>query len=263
MNFSYGLEVELSEIDRKTPLTKGLSFSKTEVNIVSRCGAIDPKGKLHTIGGEINTAPTDSIESQVELFKEMMRIFPNAETNHRNNTHYHISLPGIKDNLEVQKKLLKWFHVNTKTILENAFVYSRHPDMLPTTWAYLQSDMGSLTPWRYEYCMNANTPQEFFEGHAKVKDGRIFYMSMKRMSFNLYSIKKHGTIEMRCGHTTLNVDEIRDGFRLFHDLVAEALSDKPRPVEESIDFSKYKLAKEVPYNHELELLWHNTCKKKK
>lgn len=262
MEFTYGQEVELADISRDTKLPDTMSYSSTELDIVSSCGAIDPSGRDHKIGGEINTKPTKSIEEQINIFNDMLRLFPEATINHRHHHHLHIAFPGLKTDLNIQKKLLKYIVENTKTVVDKIFVPTKNPKMNTSSWRYQTVDRDAMAPWRYEFCINANTCEDFFASHAKVKDGRILYQTMKRMAFNLYSIKKHGTVEMRCLFPTLNPDEVRYSFIFFRDFILEALSEHPRPIDQAVDFNNYIFPKEVPYNHKLEILWQTTNKKK-
>ena len=262
-SYSYGMEIELASIDRRTSLPPTMSYSSTELDIVSHeYGAIDPSGKTHTIGGEVNSQPTDTIEGQVAIFEEMLAVFPEAKVNHRHHTHLHIAYPGLATNLVDQKKLLKYFYENTKAIVDRVFNPTKHYFMNQSAWSYQIVDRDTLTPWRYELCMNADTCEDFFASHAKVKDGRVLYQTMKRMAINLYSIKKHGTIELRCLFPTLDPDKIRSSFEFLRDLVDQALSDNPKPVWEALNFNDYSFPEECPYDHGLEMLWQQTNKKK-
>lgn len=254
--YTVGMEVELADVDRKTPLPEGLSWSGAEFDIVNSDGrAIDPSGKIHTMGGEINTAPSFDIETQVNYFKKMLELFPHATINHRGHQHMHVAFEGLKENLEAQKKILKYVRENSEEVFKRVFTPTRTPDMNNKAYAYQIIDRSIMPEWKYNMCMAATTTEEFKLAHAKVKDGTVMYQTMKRYAVNLYSITKHGTVEFRHFFPTLDPDIIRDTLKYCVAFVHESLKDNPRPVSEIIDWSSFKFPTEVPYNKFIEESW--------
>lgn len=261
MNLTYGLEIELGDVDRKTQLPNGLYWSSTEHDIVNSNGvAIDPTGKKHTLGGEINTAPTEDIEGQVTLFKKILELFPNATINHRHHTHAHVSFQNLKEEVVLQKAILKFAKENSEWIMNKIFTPTRHPLMNRSAWSYQLADRTVMPDWKYDYCMSANTPEEFKQAHQKVKDGRILPQTTKRYGVNLFSIHKHGTVEFRWFYPTLNPEEIHDILLFCKYFILDAITGSNKLIK-SID--SLRLPKECKYNNDLEMGWQSTSYKVK
>ncbi len=67
-SFTYGLEIELADVDRQKALPSGCSWNALECDIVNSDGrAIDPSGVLHSIGGDVNTPVTTTREAQAAI----------------------------------------------------------------------------------------------------------------------------------------------------------------------------------------------------
>lgn len=258
MEFTYGCEHELAGVDRKSELPDGMTWSNTEKDIVSEVfGAIDPTGKKHTIGGEINTPWSHTIEEQVHYMRKINRLFPEAKINHRHHTHLHIAWPGIGADLGMMKRILKYVQENVPYMVDQIFNPTKDSRMTSGSWAYQVVDRKILTDFRYQFAMEAQTTQEFFEAHAKSREGKTFYQFMQRMAINLYSIKKHGTLEMRCLFPTLDPDVLGSSLEFFRDFTIQAMSENPVHVKD-MDLSKYSFPQELPYDHDLETLWYTT-----
>ena len=108
--WSYGVELEYGNSYRFCELPEGASWNDKDNTCVSSTGiANDPDGKLYKYGGEINTKPTYSIEEQIAHIKEInSRLSPSPLVNYRSNLHIHIRVPGLRDDLEACKKLLRY-----------------------------------------------------------------------------------------------------------------------------------------------------------
>ena len=64
--FTYGCELEFADVDRFAKLPDGCTFDGKDHTIVNSNGiATDPKARTSTIGGEINTKATSTIDEQV------------------------------------------------------------------------------------------------------------------------------------------------------------------------------------------------------
>lgn len=258
-NYTYGCEHELSDVDRNTKLPDGCYWDDQEQDIVNSDGrAIQPRSKTYTIGGEINTRPTDTPEGQAVLFREALSILPNATINHRAHLHCHISYPELKESLEDQKRILTYVVNNSQYMLDSIFSPTKHPSMNTKAWKYQIADRTIMQDWKYKFCMESDTTREFKESHQKVKDGRILPQTTKRYAINLFSIHKHGTIEMRCLFPTMKPVQVCDSLKFLRDFMNHALSEDQKPLESWVDWSNYNLPKELPYNHEIELGWQET-----
>lgn len=261
-SWTYGVEHEFGDVDRKIELPEGMRWSKREFDIVSDCGlAIDPSGKAHTIGGEVNTPPSTTVEEQGEFLRVLLHRFPSATINHRHHLHLHISVPGLVDDLVAQKKLLSYVVCNSATVFRAFFSPVRHPAMNSSAWAYQIVDRSVMPEWKQAFCHAARTPRDFKEAHARVRDGRIFYNSMKRYGFNLYSLFKHGTVEMRCLFPTLDPTEVIGSLTFFRKFLFEALRGGPA-VRDWLVPGEYRTPKQPPFSLRLETIWQETNFKK-
>jgi hypothetical protein len=248
MNFTFGAEYEFSDVSRSIVLPDGLSWNSNEKDIVNSDGiAIDPSGKLHDIGGEVNTKPTNTIKEQKELFELAVKLLPGVTVTHRSHTHFHVSYPGLNEDLSALKKILSYFQINAEYILSRTFNPTKHPLMDAAAWGYAKVDRQSLPDWKYKFCMNAETLEDFFNSFYKVKDGRVLPQTGRRYSVNLSSAKKHGTIEFRHFYATLDPEVVESTFEYCRDFMEAALNDKPI---ESLRWNGYKFPTEIEFNLE-------------
>jgi hypothetical protein len=268
MDFTYGLELEFGLLDRtKTPIL-GCKYSEQEMDVASR----HPDGKItcsnpadiHTAGGEVNTPPSNTIEEQVEMVKKILEWQPQVNVNHRLHLHTHVAFPGLCEDLPMMKKILKYIQDNADFVLNTVYVPTRHPKMNASAWSYQITDQSRMPDYKYKFCMDAETVEDFRNSHAKIKNGNVAYQFMKRYAVNLYSIFKHGTIEFRHFFPTLNPDHVRAALEYSKKFVEEAIGDQT-PVRDWFFLSnnqffsgrtpKFNLPKEVAYDDELELFW--------
>jgi hypothetical protein len=247
-NYTFGMELEFSDVSRSIVLLPGLSWNTNEKDIVNSDGrAIDPTGKIHDIGGEINSIPTNSIKRQRELFELALKLLPGVTVTHRSHTHFHVSYPGLSIDLVALKKILTYFQKNSEYILNKTFNPTKHPLMDASAWGYAKVDRQCLPEWKYKFCIEAKTLEDFFDSFYKVKDGRVLPQTGRRYSVNLSSAKKHGTIEFRHFYATLDPEVIESTFEYCRDFMTAALNDIPI---ESLDWDNYKFPTEIEFNLE-------------
>ena len=73
---TFGAEYELGDIDRKVVLSEGANWNFKDHSIANSTGiGNDEKAKLYTLGGEINTDPTDSIDGQLAIWDGIRNSF--------------------------------------------------------------------------------------------------------------------------------------------------------------------------------------------
>lgn len=261
-SWTYGVEHEFGDVDRKTQLPEGMSWSGREFDIVSDCGlAIDPSGSAHTIGGEVNTPPSTTIEEQGEFLRELLHLFPSATVNHRHHLHLHIAVPGLVDDLAAQKRLLSYVARNSAAVFSAFFSPVRHPAMNSRAWAYQITDRSVMPEWKRQFCYAARTPGDFRAAHRRARDGRLINNSGKRYGFNLHSLFKHGTVEMRCLFPTLDPLEVTDSLTFFRKFLFEALRGGPA-VRDWLVPGAYRTPKQPPFSLRLETIWQETNFKK-
>jgi hypothetical protein len=160
----------------------------------------------------------------------------------------------LVEDLEAQKMLLSYVVSNSPLVFKAFFTPVKHPDMNASAWAYQIVDRSIMPDWKQAFCYDAKSTEQFKEAHAKVRDGRMFYQSMKRYGFNLYSLFKHGTVEMRCLFPTLNPLEVSGSLEFFKRFVHEALTSR-RMVRQWLRPNDYCVPKPQPFSLRLESAW--------
>lgn len=262
-DFNLGLEIELSDVDRSISLPMGMSWAKKEHDIVNSDGrAIIPGSKEYTIGGEVNTPPSYSFEEQAQYLNELWKLFPNASVNHRAHTHCHIAFEGLKEDVEIQKKILKYAVENSRYCLDYFFTPVKTKEMNFSAWKYQIEDRTIMPEWRYKFCMQAKNPMEFKIAHQMAKNGEVFPQITKRYAVNTFSIYKHGTVEFRCFFPTMKTEEIIDCLKFCTLFINEALKEHPKPIQEAVNFEEFNFPKSIPFSYELEMGWQATKVKK-
>ena len=257
-NYTYGIELELADIDTTKVLPEGCSYS-SDFDIVNSNGvAVDPSKKVITYGGEVITPPMNSIESSIAKVSEIFDTFPESNINHRTMVHIHISWDGLRDDLDAMKKILTYQAVNGMKIIEKIWNHTKDPKMNRRAWAFQIYDASVMTGYKYEECLKAQTVEEFRRAHALTKDGSINWRLTRRHAVNLYSLFKHGTVEFRHFFASKDLYEIRCCFEFVTKYIEEALGSR-RPIEEVFaENTHWKFPKESPFSEELENGWQNT-----
>ena len=271
--WSYGVELEYGNSYRFCELPDGANWNGKDNTCVSSTGiANDPDGKLYKYGGEINTKPTYSIVDQIEHIKEInSKLNPPPLVNYRSNLHIHIRVPGLKDDLESCKKLLRYidkYQQQSFDIVETIPVPDKNT-LLPEVYEWelkrmkrrLKSHQYKLPVNRVNAMLAANTTQEFFEEHAPLTDkGRMWYFS-PRAGINLRQMwEETDTIEFRHFPGTLDMKEMESCIRWCKNFLYHALFDDDVSPHEFYmsDLYEYKFPKFQPYEFECEQIYQWT-----
>lgn len=241
MKFTYGLEIEFVDVDRtKVNLPEGCKFNNWEFTLVNSNGiAVDTrKSPKNTIGGEINTKPTNTIEEQVKIAKDCidaLRIAGNPSVNYRCNLHIHIGLPEELHNVKTLQKIQQYAYDNTTQLLLGAMgndQFEPHPN---STHSFnLHYRERSVRPWRHEMLMKAKTLKEFWAAFFADTKGNYHPVTFHRQAVNTHSFFKTKTIEFRTFYGTLDHEIIRDCLLFSLKFIVEALSSNPMKVENYI-----------------------------
>jgi hypothetical protein len=269
--WSYGVELEYGDSYRFCELPDGAAWNDKDNTCVSSTGiGNDPHGKLYSFGGEINTKPTYSIEDQIEHIKLInLALSPAPNVNYRSNLHIHVRVPGLKDNLEDCKKLLKYierYQQQAFDIVETIPVPNKSTmPALEYTWALKRmkrrhkSHQYKLPKNRVDAMLAAKTTQEFYEEHAPLTEkGRMWYFS-PRAGINLRQMwEETNTIEFRHFPGTLDMVEMESCIRWCQQFLNAALNlddISPREfyMEQDWSFPKFQ-----PYNFEAEQIYQWT-----
>ena len=270
MKFTYGAEYELGDVDRTLDLLPGANWNFKDHSIANSTGiANDEKAKLYTIGGEINTDPTDTVEGQLDIFKGIKQVQPRIHINHRTNLHLHVGVPGLKEDLGLLKKLMEYVQANQGFVYESVeLVPEPCKEDYATEAAYkgalarkkrrLISHQNRLKPNQVSRCMAATTPQEFIDGHAPVsKKGKVLWALATRGGINISQLRETGTIEFRHFTPTLELDELESCFRWVRDFMEAALytGESAQSVYER---QTWKFPAFAEYDHNLDVVFRWT-----
>lgn len=274
--WTYGAEHELADWCLDTELPKGYGRDKNDITIVNSNGiANDPTGKMYKFGGEINTPPTDSIQSQVDCLSELKELLPEATVNYRSNLHVHIRVPGLIDDLRMLKKIQRFIHDN----MPSAFPIIQpiiHPDDCewPTKEEYngykrrynrmKVSHQNLLTNKRLLEQLSASSIQEFFDNECPKKDGKPLPHLQPRLCVNLRQLKETETIEFRHFAGTMEESELKTAIEWcdsFLRLAIECDDDQFFPMNELFTderFSTDNFPKFKKYQHWMEIGYRAT-----
>lgn len=273
--FSYGIELEYGNCDRKIELPDGAKWNFLDNTCVSSTGiANDPQAKLYQYGGEINTKPTNTIDEQIFHIDSINKVLashgPSPIVNYRSNLHIHIRVPGLKDDLVTLKKLLKYVN----TYQQQAFdIVENIPVPDPKTmspihyeWANkrykrrLTSHQHKLPQKRYEAMMLATSPEEFWHEHAhKDSKGNPAWFQCPRAGINLRQLfEETNTIEFRHFPGTLNSNQMHSAIKWCRDFLNLALNEDDVPPHTLLETSIYEFPQFEPYEFETEQVYQFT-----
>jgi hypothetical protein len=262
-NCTFGAEYEYGDVCR-TECSPGMSWNDKDYSIVSSTGiANDPKGLVYKIGAEINSAPSDTIEEQLSYFQNFLKLHPESKVNHRTNLHLHIHVPGLSEDLDSLKKLLRYIDANQAAIyaaIEPVPVPQRGD--YPTGGAYrgarkrykrrLVSHQYAVSPARVEEAQQASTVKQFFDAHSrKQANGGRAYGLTTRAGINLLQLQETNTVEFRHFTNTLIVTELESCFQWVANFIPAALDNAP--VSQLLSAYSYKFPEFQPYNHAMEV----------
>lgn len=270
--WTYGAEHELADIPRNAPLPAGWGWDVKDNTIVNSNGiANDPRGKLYGFGGEINTPPTDSIAGQAEILNEIVARYPEAKCNYRSNLHFHIRVPGLKDDLPKLKRIAQYNRYWLPTVL---VAVNPIPVPVPTLEAWggamrryrrrKRSHHTVLTATRTELMLCAPTVEDFFlaEVPRTAAGGKPMWHAQARAAVNLRQLLDTDTIEFRSAVGTLDPVLFTNAFQFWDNYLCCALSDW-RSVDEINPWSMFRgscaFPAFPPYQHDLEIRYRATC----
>lgn len=269
-DWSYGVELEYGDCYRFGELPEGASWNDKDNTVVSSNGiANDPSGKLYSFGGEINTKPTDTISEQIEHIKDINKsLKPRFAINYRSNLHIHIRVPGLKDDLEAVKKLLRYvdtYQQEAFDIVEyipkpdpNTMTEKEYKGALKRYKRRQKSHQYKMPENRVNAMLAATTTQEFFEEHAPLTEkGRMWYFA-PRAGINLRQLwEETNTIEFRHFPGTSNLNEMNSCIRWCEDFLNAALNKEDvRPMD--LKDNGYEFPKFQTYNFKMEEIYQWT-----
>jgi hypothetical protein len=266
-SFTYGAELELVDWYLGTVLPDGCKWDRKDYTMVNSNGiANDPAGQLYRYGGEINTRPTSTIESQVNVFSEVIRA-TTPTVNYRCNLHIHVGVPGLKDDLEGLKRLqlfidryMPFYYSAIEPIPEPRRDEYPEPEAFKGAMKRFrrrhESHQYMMPKERMNAMLAASTPKEFWQAEAVRSAARkpMWHLT-KRCGINLRELfEESGTIEFRHFPGTLDSQEFHDSLLWCKLFVEHGLNGKGCVIER-YPIEKFCFPKFSPYIHELEV-WY-------
>ena len=276
-DFTYGVELEYADVYRFDKLPIGCKWCNKDNTIVNSTGvANDPLAKLWEYGGEINTRPTSSIISQVDLIKKIKsKLTIDPWINYRCNLHIHIGVPDLNKDLKMLKKLMQYIHKNQKEAFK---IVEPIPKPVRIDFSPEDSFKGALLRYRrrlvsHQYCvrdelvkriMKSKTPEEFFNNHANLgKDGRRQWFITPRAGINLRQLfNETDTVEFRHFPGTIDDDEMFCCISWCNDFMEQALGMQKPPSAIYKNKTFWQFPKFRRYDHKIDLIWRITNLKK-
>jgi len=237
---TFGAELELSDWPRHEPLpVMGMGIDVRDTTMVNSNGvAVDPTGKLWAWGGEIQTAPSVSPEGVADQLDTIMKTWPQTTVNYRSNLHVHVRVPGLRENLQLLKRLQSYAHKWLPRVLP--YIEPIPEPVCPAAWPDKEEYAGARKRWarrkvshqkllsaeRLKLQLTARTPEEFRDlEYMDHKTGRLHPAIHPRLCFNLRQLWETDTIEFRHFPGTVNSEELRAAVTWCQEFLVMAMSD--------------------------------------
>ncbi len=246
MSNTLGMELEWSNVNKETSIPEKLGYwegkgNHSEIDLIN---FINDKFEVawpnRKWGGEINTQPTDSVDSQVNLICDIFNhLTPTAAdeivVTPISNGHVHVRNESF-DDLEVCKRLYRYTIANQEAIikywlsLDELTKLKKTPGYHKSGGLYLRMDGGKKISENFlPHVEAATTADEFYRAmvpHAK-ESGNILWARAGRGGINLHSLRHTGTIEFRCMKASVNMLEIEDQLRFANEFAYRAMEGGP------------------------------------
>lgn len=210
MTLTYGWELEFIDQRRSflaplLPLTA--SFSRREITLINSNGlAVDSGlGAAHDWGGEINTAPLQSLAGAKNNAKQIFKVLceNGAKSNYRCNTQFHIGFLEWEfweddKKLELLKILQKFFFQNAEEILmltmgDTNFVKQHN---YPSSFWFHHQEL-PLSERKHNALMQAKTLKDFQNAFFITEKGNYHFANFQRQYVNVHQFFKTGSLEFR------------------------------------------------------------------
>lgn len=273
-SLTYGAELEFGNCRIGGPLPEGASWNDQDYTCVSSTGiANDPKGVTYQYGGEINTKPFAAIDDLVDHVQKIQNCLePSAIVNYRSNLHIHVRVPGLKDDLETLKKLLRYVDSYQQEAFDIVETIPEPSGDLPPEvlfWAKRRrnrrhrSHQYKLPKARVEAALSAKTTTDFFDEQVPMSSKGRMYIT-QRAGINLRALSTEtNTIEFRHFPGTLDAEEMRSAIRWCRDFLDAALNwDNFTPTDILKEHGPYTFPDFQAYEFETEQVyqWTNVGK---
>lgn len=264
---TYGCELEIADCDTSIRLPIG-KWDMKDGSVANSNGiANDPKKEFNIYGGEINTDPTKRIVDQLTQIRTIYKTLKNYSFNHTTNLHIHIRVPGLKENLDMVKKLQSYIFEYSKDLLEYIEPIPEADKSLRGKDYELakrrekrrkRSHHWAISKVTYERLMESKTIEEFFDNfYPRSKNGKINYAGATRAAINVLQLKETDTIEFRHFTCTDNLEELFYCFLFCRNFIIAGLTDQKNPIE-MFKEGNYKFPKFWDFNPKIEEIFLKT-----
>lgn len=226
-SWTYGAEHELADWDTSKLLPKCFTRADDWTLVNSNGIAVQPSPKIYHLGGEINTPPSEDIETQLDYLAYIIDRYPEATVNHRSNLHVHIRVPGLVKSLKHLKLIQRGIHSDEFKAVLN------YLEPIPVGQSLAEkkrekrrkvSHHTFLTEKRIAKQLEAKTLVEFFESEVpRSKAGQVMWHAQPRVCVNLRQILQTDTIEFRHFPGTLDLEELSVSFSWCRDFLITIL----------------------------------------
>lgn len=291
---SYGLELELSDVDRSVDIPKGLGSWEgpkiagynlgSELDIVNTKGewrgvATDPLCIKCPVGGEIHVNPSFTVDSQLLRVMRIFDLFNQIGVACPNHGHIHVCIPNIKKDfnrlksfclycLEQERNFFKlccgYDEAERTRILE-----SELSDEVKDYLLYGDAKINKKSV--YEAVERAESVSEILDAlkNSEVVNydwyttGSEDVPGSHRTCINLYNLVKGDTVEFRVFRASINPVEIYSSLKLVELFIQEALSAKTEKADVFLLARPYRF-KFAPLNFDERLAagWWSTRESK-
>lgn len=266
---SYGMEIEAVDFDRmKINLPEGCKWAKKEVTLINSNGrAVDSTGKTgFTLGGEINTVPTNTLFQQEKVAKECLKVLKSAgaTVNYRCNLQAHIGLPNFikedeKETIRALKLIQQYVYTHCGTILMLTMGdtnFKKLPEYPNSFWIHHQEL--PLKPWKHKALMEAESVEDIRKSFFRTESGNHHFSNIQRQYINLHSFFKYGTIEFRHFYASLDEKYLKPILEFSRYIITDALTGKYGDGDFLNFYQRNEFPERTPFIPELEKQFQKT-----
>ena len=256
---TWGMELEFGDALR-TLVPPNATWSLRETDIVNILPpyygiAVDPAGINPPVGGELNTTPSTTIKKQVEIVAEILDFFKRngreATTSCISQTHVHVHIPGLTDDLMQVRKLLAFAYVHQDDIIRYARSFNITEEMSDYALEYLITDQcQKYTEDGIKTILRSSSFQNLFSNLVINKDQIQKYGCPQRYYINFATLQDNETVEFRFFRGTVDIEKI-DGILNFCYSISDAAFNGGK-IDYSIDLPS------TNYDHALFSGWEKT-----
>lgn len=253
MKRSFGLELELSDVDRRVDIPQHIGewegpkingyYHGAEIDIVNSNGIYsDPICETCKVGGEINMKPTLTIKEQMSNVKELFSLFNVLEVGCKSHFHIHVRDERF-DDFETLKNICLY----TARFQEQVVELCYYPDLVDVNidndlYIYLIQDGGRLNSVSIEdieKCKDINELKSLYNKTHFIMGNNICSSTSIRGAINISNLISGKTIEFRCFRATKDFTLIENSLKFVDRFITEAIINSDiEPRKYATDYAK-------------------------